>query len=152
MTDQEMLGLLRADFRGVSEAVIDLGKEVAGLTVKVDTVCREVDNNRRDIRELQRDDITGQVDAAHQRALSASEKASARIPWMPMLRVVGPWLVALLIGVGVYLGSGGDTAAMANAIRAVNDTTLKLSRKIDRIEAEQEAADDIDVTDTDPLR
>ena len=153
MTDQEMLGLLRADIRGVSDAVIGLGREVSGLHVKIDTVCSEVERNRADIRDLQREDATGRVEIEALRGnRSRPPGASGGLALLPVLRAVGPWLAAVLVGLGVYLGSGGDEAAMANAIRAVNDTTIKLTRKIDRLETEQEEAHALDDADTDPLR
>lgn len=123
--------------------VTGLGREVSGMSAKLDGICTTVREHSEAIRALQIADATGQVDVAKQRALDAAErKSGAGFSWLPTVARIAPWIIASLIGIGAYLGSGGDTAAMANAIRAVNDTTIKLSRKIERIEQAQEEVPD----------
>ena len=123
--------------------VTGLGREVSGMSAKLDGICATVKEHSEAIRALQIADATGQVDVAEQRAQAAAERnARQGLGWLPLVAKFAPWLIASLIGIGAYLGSGGDSQAMVNAIRAVNDTTLKLSKKIERIEQAQEEAPD----------
>ena len=127
MTENEILIGLRKDFAEVRRDVTGLGREVSGMSQKLDGVCASVKDHGDAIRALEIADATGAIDDRP----SVTSKAVAF--WPLAVRVL-PWIVVTLIGIGAYLGSGGDTQAMANALRAVNETQSILSEKVEMLE------------------
>lgn len=133
MTENELLLGLRKDFAEVRRDVTSLGREVSGMSQKLDSVCTSVKEHGDAIRALEIADATGSVSTKEQRADRPSVSSRA-VTLLPLAAKALPWIVATLIGIGAYLGSGGDTEAMANALRAVNETQSILSEKVETLE------------------
>lgn len=134
MTDVEIVRILREDFKGVQKAVIGLGREVSGLSTKVESICSDVDRNRALIDKLQDEDATGRIEIA---GLKNSKISSApRMPagWGGIALKYAPWLIPLLFAAGVWAGTGGDDEAAAKAWRDVSHGLSTVTQRLDSIE------------------
>lgn len=126
-----------------------------------------VDWLREDIRDL-RTDMGNRIDAlssefrgigealaahcADMRAHMGPDSSTSLVPpsrrrsagFIQIARTLGPFLLAAalgLLGLGAYVGSGGDTEATANAIRATSDQMSRLAREVETLRAAVDAGD-----------
>lgn len=81
-----------------------------------------------------REDQTGQVDV---HALPAEKRFNGSLPW-PIIKTLGPLLLAVFLGIlglGFYLGSGGDEEKTLQVLRNLREIGLKVE-KIEKNKAE----------------
>lgn len=139
---QRNLNGLQKSVDKMGDNVTGLGREVSGMSIKLDGICATVKEHSEAIRALQIADATGQVDVVEQRAKAAAGQAAAErasrhgLAWLPLAAKIAPWIMTALIGLGVYLGSGGDSAANTNAIRYLVDTVRAMEADMDKIKLE----------------
>jgi len=134
-------GGIRDAVTGLGRDVTGLGREVSGMSAKLEGLCTTVREHSEAIHALQIADATGRVDVAEQRAmLTAKHTERQGLAWLPLIAKIAPWIMTALIGLGVYLGSGGDSAANANAIRYLVDTVRAMEADMDKIKLEDHLA------------
>lgn len=142
----EQLGRLSAKVEGLgenyghlSEAVEKVAKEQASCPARggvkgVNARLRRLEDRADPSPGGQpRGDDSGLVDLAVERARAEAERA-ARVPFgvaaLGVLRPILPWIVAALVGLGVYLGSGGDSEATSRAIRDFTERLIQIEKTV----------------------
>lgn len=128
MTENENLRALRKDFTEVRSEVIDLGKNVAGMSEKLDSVCSSVKAHGDAIRALEIADATGAIEIAKQRK-DSRHPPSRSIVLLPLLLRVLPWVAVALIGIGVHLGNRGNEEQTTRALEQMIRLTSQLQQQ-----------------------
>lgn len=105
-----------------------LNREMKQVKKKQSDYRIHIESKMDDLRE----DQTGQTDV-HRIPPVVTKTNGAMIAGF--FRAFGPWLVAALIGIGVYLGSGGDEEKTIQVLRNLREIGLKVE-KIERTKTE----------------
>jgi len=82
---------------------------------------------RGELQEL-RGDQTGQTDVPPQAMAAVVTPKTSGTMVAGAFKTFGPWIVAALIGLGVYLGSGGDEAKTLQVLRNLREIGLKVEQ------------------------
>jgi len=95
-----------------------------------------------------RGDDSGLADMAAERAIAEAERAAGRaafasrspalIGMLSLIRPILPWIVAALIGLGVYLGTGGDKDATSAAILDFTERLIQIEKTVKPIVEERD--------------
>ena len=148
MTENELLRYLHAEMQSVSSAVNGIGREVSGISGKLDGICADVERNRTAIVELQREDATGRIEIEGLKNRKISTTPRMPTGWGGIALKFAPWLIAVLFSAGVWVGTGGDEEAATEALRDVSEAMTIMSHRVEAVEDTLDEEFDTD-TDTD---
>ena len=119
---------------------------VKGVNARLRRIEDRIDPKPADPRS--RGEDSGLADMAAERAIAEAERAAERAAFasrspalvglLSVVRPILPWIVAALIGLGVYLGSGGDKEATSAAIRDFTERLIQIEKTVQPIVDERD--------------
>lgn len=100
---------------------ITLNREMKEVRKKQSAYRIHVESEMKEMRE----DVTGQFDIPV--VPSTDNKQTNGTMLAGFFKTFGPWIAAFLIGLGVYLGSGGDEEKTIHILKNLQEISLKVA-------------------------
>lgn len=101
-----------------------------GVNARLKKLEKKISDDRIEVKselDKYREDQTGNVEEAALRAARLATDSGGR-NWSALAARAVPWLIMGLIGLGVYLGSGGDEERVLQVLQNVREIGLKVEK------------------------